>query len=135
MHVFHPENYVIEAPTVFLINEFKGLYCKVKPNVDEVWCFSYLHPAEIMKFLQVCFCNVIKRARDNVNNLWVAEATENSTYYLNYDHSDCSHLKDAGASAERWAKISGLVRMLASGQGITYQLHFFKLVFFFYAET
>ncbi|TMX03981.1 hypothetical protein EJD97_012552 [Solanum chilense] len=56
----------------------------------------------------VCFCNVIKRARDNVNNLWVAEATENSTYYLNYDHSDCSHLKDAGASAERWAKISGL---------------------------
>ncbi|KAG5619799.1 hypothetical protein H5410_005017 [Solanum commersonii] len=56
----------------------------------------------------VCFCNVIKRARDNVNNLWVAEATENSTYYLKYDHSDCSHLKDAGASAERWAEISGL---------------------------
>ncbi|XP_060193023.1 protein BREAST CANCER SUSCEPTIBILITY 2 homolog B-like [Lycium barbarum] len=56
----------------------------------------------------VCFCNLIKRARDNINNLWVAEATENSTYYLNYDHSHCSHLKDAGASAERWAKISGL---------------------------
>lgn len=73
-----------------------------------------------MKFLQVCFCNVIKRARDNVNNLWVAEATENSTYYLNYDHSHCSHLKDAGASAERWAKISGLVCVLASGHGITY---------------
>ncbi|KAJ8550224.1 hypothetical protein K7X08_035710 [Anisodus acutangulus] len=56
----------------------------------------------------VCFCNLIKRVKDNINNLWVAEATENSTYYLNYDHSHCSHLKDAGASAERWAKISGL---------------------------
>ncbi|KAM3250030.1 protein BREAST CANCER SUSCEPTIBILITY 2 B isoform X1 [Capsicum annuum] len=56
----------------------------------------------------VCFCNLIKRARDNINNLWVAEATENSTYYLSYDNSHCSHLKDAGASAERWAKISGL---------------------------
>ncbi|XP_019242935.1 PREDICTED: protein BREAST CANCER SUSCEPTIBILITY 2 homolog B-like isoform X2 [Nicotiana attenuata] len=55
----------------------------------------------------VSFCNLIKRARDNVNNLWVAEATENSTYYLNFDHSHCSHLKEASASAERWAKISG----------------------------
>ncbi|XP_075089946.1 protein BREAST CANCER SUSCEPTIBILITY 2 homolog B-like isoform X1 [Nicotiana tabacum] len=56
----------------------------------------------------VSFCNLIKRARDNVNNLWVAEATENSTYYLKFDHSHCSHLKEASASAERWAKISGL---------------------------
>nr|XP_018624603.1 protein BREAST CANCER SUSCEPTIBILITY 2 homolog B-like isoform X4 [Nicotiana tomentosiformis] len=55
----------------------------------------------------VSFWNLIKRARDNVNNLWVAEATENSTYYLNFDHSHCSHLKEASASAERWAKISG----------------------------
>ncbi|XP_075089858.1 protein BREAST CANCER SUSCEPTIBILITY 2 homolog A-like [Nicotiana tabacum] len=55
----------------------------------------------------VSFCNLIKRARDNVNNLRVAEATENSTYYLKFDHSHCSHMKEASASAERWAKISG----------------------------
>ncbi|MCE3215677.1 hypothetical protein HAX54_003180 [Datura stramonium] len=67
----------------------------------------------------VCFCNLIKRARDSINNLWVAEATENSTYYLDYDHSHCSHLKDTGASAERWAKISGLGK---AGNNLSLQL-------------
>ncbi|KAL7265621.1 hypothetical protein ACSBR1_003414 [Camellia fascicularis] len=54
----------------------------------------------------VGFRNLIKRAKDQINFLWVAEATENSTYSLNYDHVHCSHLKEAAVSAERWAKIS-----------------------------
>ncbi|MCD9642398.1 hypothetical protein HAX54_029205 [Datura stramonium] len=54
----------------------------------------------------VCFCNLIKRARVLITS--GLEATENSTYYLDCSHSHCSHLKDTGASAERWAKISGL---------------------------
>ncbi|KAL7248632.1 hypothetical protein ACSBR2_003387 [Camellia fascicularis] len=54
----------------------------------------------------VGFCNLIKRAKDQINFLWVAEATENSTYSLNYDNVHCSHLKEAAVSAERWAKIS-----------------------------
>ncbi|CAK9150441.1 unnamed protein product [Ilex paraguariensis] len=54
----------------------------------------------------VCFCDLIKRAKDQTNNLWVAEATENSTYFISYDHEKCSHLKDASSSAQRWAKLS-----------------------------
>ncbi|CAL5389934.1 unnamed protein product [Camellia sinensis] len=54
----------------------------------------------------VGFCNLIKRAKDQINFLWVAEATENSTYSLSYDNVHCSHLKEAAVSAERWAKIS-----------------------------
>ncbi|XP_057983241.1 protein BREAST CANCER SUSCEPTIBILITY 2 homolog B-like [Malania oleifera] len=56
----------------------------------------------------VGFCNLIKRAKDQTNHLWVAEATENSTYFLSYDLSPCLHLKNAAASAQRWAKISSL---------------------------
>ncbi|PSS34720.1 Protein BREAST CANCER SUSCEPTIBILITY 2 B like [Actinidia chinensis var. chinensis] len=56
----------------------------------------------------VDFCNLIKRAKDQVNHLWVAEATENSTYFLSYDNMYCCHLKEAAASAEKWAKISTL---------------------------
>lgn len=54
----------------------------------------------------VGFCNLIKRANDQINRLWVAETTENSTYCLSYDHLHYSHLKKAAASTERWAKIS-----------------------------
>lgn len=62
--------------------------------------------------LQVGFCNIIKKAKDQVNHLWVAEASENSTYFLNLNAPHCSHLKDAAASAERWAKISAVVCIL-----------------------
>ncbi|KAI8557146.1 hypothetical protein RHMOL_Rhmol05G0312600 [Rhododendron molle] len=56
----------------------------------------------------VGFYNLIKRANDQINHLWVADTTENSTYSLSYDHVHYSHLKNAAASAERWAKISSL---------------------------
>ncbi|RVW27377.1 Protein breast cancer susceptibility 2-like B [Vitis vinifera] len=43
-----------------------------------------------------------------MNQLWVAEATENSDYFLVLNLPHCYHLKNAAASAERWAKISSL---------------------------
>ncbi|KAK9289849.1 hypothetical protein L1049_008009 [Liquidambar formosana] len=49
----------------------------------------------------VGFCNLIKRAKDQTNHLWVAEATENSNYFFNYDLLHCSHLKNAAASVQR----------------------------------
>ncbi|RAL49003.1 hypothetical protein DM860_001323 [Cuscuta australis] len=55
----------------------------------------------------VCFFNLIKRDRDGINNLWVAEGTENSTYHLNYDHPHCSHLKSSIAFLQSWVKTSG----------------------------
>lgn len=39
-----------------------------------------------------------------MNRIWVADATENSTYFLSYDGGNSKHLKDAAASADRWAK-------------------------------
>ncbi|TXG58894.1 hypothetical protein EZV62_016723 [Acer yangbiense] len=57
----------------------------------------------------VGFCNLIKRAKDQINHLWIAEATENSTYFLSFDVPQCSHLKSAAASAQRWAKISTMI--------------------------
>ncbi|KAM5558573.1 protein BREAST CANCER SUSCEPTIBILITY 2 [Rosa sericea] len=56
----------------------------------------------------VGFCNLIKRAKDQMNALWVAEATEKSAYFLSFDSPHCSHLKGAAASAERWGRISSL---------------------------
>ncbi|XP_020673370.1 protein BREAST CANCER SUSCEPTIBILITY 2 homolog B isoform X2 [Dendrobium catenatum] len=56
----------------------------------------------------VGFCNLIKRARDRNNDLWVAEATENSTYSINCNISGGSHLKGAADSALKWAKTSSM---------------------------
>ncbi|KAL4587138.1 hypothetical protein LXL04_000004 [Taraxacum kok-saghyz] len=57
----------------------------------------------------VGFCNVIKRAKDHLNRIWVAEATENSTYFLSYDGGNSRHLKIAASSADRWAKASTMM--------------------------
>ncbi|KAH6787036.1 hypothetical protein C2S52_006588 [Perilla frutescens var. hirtella] len=54
----------------------------------------------------VGFSNLTKRPRDRVNGLWVAEATENSDYFLTYDHEGRSHLKNAAASVSKWATTS-----------------------------
>ncbi|KAF9588565.1 hypothetical protein IFM89_013417 [Coptis chinensis] len=54
------------------------------------------------------FCNMIKREPDRMNHLWVAEATDNSTYSYNYDIPGYSHLKEAAGSASKWAKTSPL---------------------------
>ncbi|KAG6430718.1 hypothetical protein SASPL_108790 [Salvia splendens] len=51
----------------------------------------------------VGFSNLTKRKRDQVNGLWVAEATENSDYFLSYDNGVRRHLKDAAASVAKWA--------------------------------
>ncbi|XP_076922677.1 protein BREAST CANCER SUSCEPTIBILITY 2 homolog B-like isoform X1 [Bidens hawaiensis] len=56
----------------------------------------------------VGFCNLVKCAKDQTNN-WVAEATDNSTYFLSYDGPNSKHLKDAAASADQWAKGSTLM--------------------------
>ncbi|XP_021288995.1 protein BREAST CANCER SUSCEPTIBILITY 2 homolog B isoform X1 [Herrania umbratica] len=57
----------------------------------------------------VGFCNLIKKAKDQMNHLWVAEATENSAYFLNLNPSICSHLRIAGASVQTWAKASNSI--------------------------
>ncbi|CAN0927860.1 Protein BREAST CANCER SUSCEPTIBILITY 2 homolog B [Linum grandiflorum] len=57
----------------------------------------------------VGFCNIIKRKKDQSNQIWVAEATENSTYYLNFDSPNCSHLRKTAASVQTWTKTSSSV--------------------------
>lgn len=59
---------------------------------------------------QVGFFNLAKQARDQMNHLWVAEATENSTYRVSYNLPSSVHLKEAADSAQRWAKESYWVR-------------------------
>ncbi|KAL5720910.1 hypothetical protein ACHQM5_013536 [Ranunculus cassubicifolius] len=56
----------------------------------------------------VGFFNLVKQARDPVNDLWVAEATDNSTYSFSYDIPSYSHLKQAAGSVQKWAKTSSL---------------------------
>ncbi|XP_072958786.1 protein BREAST CANCER SUSCEPTIBILITY 2 homolog B-like isoform X2 [Typha angustifolia] len=56
----------------------------------------------------VGFCNLVKRARDQINHIWVAEATEISTYCASYNLPGNSHLKEAADSNEKWAKVSYL---------------------------
>ncbi|KAK4418891.1 protein BREAST CANCER SUSCEPTIBILITY 2B [Sesamum alatum] len=62
----------------------------------------------------VGFCNLIKRPRDQVNGLWVADATENSDYFLSYDRAGYSHLKDVAASVLKWANTSSLFLLVYS---------------------
>ncbi|GER55767.1 BREAST CANCER 2 like 2A [Striga asiatica] len=54
----------------------------------------------------VGFVNLTKRPRDQVNGLWVAEATENSDYFLSYDQKCRNHLKDVAGSVLKWANTS-----------------------------
>ncbi|XP_064963631.1 protein BREAST CANCER SUSCEPTIBILITY 2 homolog B-like [Musa acuminata AAA Group] len=72
------------------------------PMVDKD-LFSHHHEGTV-----VGFYNLVKRARDQTNHLWVAEATENSTYSVSYNLPGNCHLKVAATSAHRWAKLSYL---------------------------
>ncbi|XP_021908727.1 protein BREAST CANCER SUSCEPTIBILITY 2 homolog B isoform X3 [Carica papaya] len=54
----------------------------------------------------VGFCDLVKKAKDQKNELWVAEATENSSYFLSFDFPRCSHLKSAAASVQRISSLS-----------------------------
>ncbi|XP_045814666.1 protein BREAST CANCER SUSCEPTIBILITY 2 homolog A-like [Trifolium pratense] len=57
----------------------------------------------------VGFCNLIKKEKDHTNHVWVADANENSTYYLKFDSLHCSHLQNAASSVTRWASESSLI--------------------------
>ena len=61
--------------------------------------------------LQVGFFNLVKRARDQMNHLWVAETSENSSYSVYSSLSTTSHLNKTGECAQKWAKISCSVRL------------------------
>ncbi|GAB2212121.1 hypothetical protein Droror1_Dr00025468 [Drosera rotundifolia] len=56
----------------------------------------------------VGFLNLVMREKDQVNDLWVAEASENSTYHLSFEHQATSHLKHSSLSVQRWVKNSSL---------------------------
>lgn len=55
---------------------------------------------------QVGFSNLVKRDKDQMRHVWVAEATESSTYSLSHEIPKKSHLKEAATSAEKWASNS-----------------------------
>ncbi|KAK1441178.1 hypothetical protein QVD17_07018 [Tagetes erecta] len=76
------------------------------PSVD---CDSIVPINDTLVGSTVGFCNLIKCAKDQVNHIWVAEATDNSTYFLSYDGANSKHLKDAAASADQWAKASTMM--------------------------
>ncbi|XP_037411655.1 protein BREAST CANCER SUSCEPTIBILITY 2 homolog B-like isoform X8 [Triticum dicoccoides] len=54
----------------------------------------------------VGFSNLVKRQKDQTRRIWVAEATQSSTYTLSHEISKKSHLKEAAACAEKWASSS-----------------------------
>lgn len=87
-------------------------FIKTLCNIISILFLIKIFQRNLLYSLQAGFCNIVKRAKDQMNNLWVAEASENSSYFLSFNTPHCSHLKDAAASAERWAKISTLVCIL-----------------------
>ncbi|KAL5742457.1 hypothetical protein ACOSP7_029189 [Xanthoceras sorbifolium] len=95
-----PELQLQESPQSLLVINFSSPYI-----VDD----SFMPINYNLVGSTVGFCNLIKRAKDHINHLWIAEATENSTYFLSFDVPHCPHLKSAAASAQRWAKISSLI--------------------------
>ncbi|XP_049936244.1 protein BREAST CANCER SUSCEPTIBILITY 2 homolog A-like isoform X2 [Nymphaea colorata] len=56
----------------------------------------------------VVFCNLIKRVRDQADQLWVAEATEYSTYSFSCSSPGLSHLKEAADSVSKWSRMSSV---------------------------
>ncbi|TVU21686.1 hypothetical protein EJB05_31338, partial [Eragrostis curvula] len=54
----------------------------------------------------VGFSNLVKRQKDQMRQIWVAEATETSTHTLFHEIPRKSLLKEAATSAERWASKS-----------------------------
>lgn len=54
----------------------------------------------------VGFSNLVKQKKDQMRQIWVAEATESSTYTPSREIPRKSHLKEAAASAEIWASKS-----------------------------
>lgn len=100
----------------FLSSEPEGLLALLKDEIIHTNASRFSRKFISICFyaflLQVGFCNLIKRAKDQMNHLWVADATENSTYFLSFDSVHCSHLKEAALSTQGWAKMSDLVMIL-----------------------
>ncbi|KAG6531324.1 hypothetical protein ZIOFF_005129 [Zingiber officinale] len=66
--------------------------------------FSHHHEGTVVGFF-----NLVKRARDQSNHLWVAEATENSTFSACYNLPSNCHLKADATFAQKWAKLSSSI--------------------------
>ncbi|KAF4401372.1 hypothetical protein G4B88_001566 [Cannabis sativa] len=77
--------------------------CFCSPNIDDDSSVPFNRN---LVGSTVGFCNLVKRPNDQVNHLWVAEASENSTYFLSFDSPHYSHLKNAAISAEKWGRNS-----------------------------
>ncbi|EPS74216.1 hypothetical protein M569_00535, partial [Genlisea aurea] len=72
--------------------------------------FGSLEIVDLVGSVVVGFCNLIRRPSDQVNGIWIAEATENSDYFLSYDHKkNSSHLRDAASSVSAWASTSSSI--------------------------
>ncbi|KAK3163964.1 hypothetical protein QOZ80_1AG0010770 [Eleusine coracana subsp. coracana] len=67
----------------------------------ETAIFSYALNGNI-----VGFSNLVKRQKDQMNQIWVAEATESSTFTLSHEIPTKCHLKEAATSVERWVSRS-----------------------------
>ncbi|KAL9336987.1 hypothetical protein Peur_071475 [Populus x canadensis] len=63
-------------------------------------CVSVIDTAISPLDSEVVFFNLIKRAKDQLNHPWIAEATENSTYSLSFDSSIFLRLKNAASSTQ-----------------------------------
>ncbi|XP_061357187.1 protein BREAST CANCER SUSCEPTIBILITY 2 homolog B-like [Gastrolobium bilobum] len=85
-----------------LINSLLGI-CFCSPSID----YDSSPPINYnLAGSTVGFCNLIKKEKDYANHIWVADATETSTYYLDFDSPHCSHLRNAASSIRRWANNS-----------------------------
>ncbi|XP_010451954.1 PREDICTED: protein BREAST CANCER SUSCEPTIBILITY 2 homolog B isoform X1 [Camelina sativa] len=73
------------------------------PAMDDI---SVPHISQNLVGSVVGFCNLIKRAKDARNEMWVGEATENSVYFINAEAAYSSHLRTSSAHIQKWAKLS-----------------------------
>lgn len=85
--------------SVVCTTNFKIFYNQWHEHLINVVCVLLL-------LWQVGFCNLIKRAKDVNNDMWVCEATENSVYFVNAESPYSSHLKTSSGHIQTWAKLS-----------------------------
>ncbi|KAK7260715.1 hypothetical protein RIF29_26988 [Crotalaria pallida] len=95
MHGLHTENF---------INSLLAI-CFCSPSID----YDSFPPINYnLAGSTVGFCNLVKKEKDHANHIWVADATENSTYSLCFDSPHYSHLRNDASSIRRWANNSSL---------------------------
>jgi len=81
-----------------------------------------------LNFWQVGFCNLIKRAKDATNEMWVAETTENSVYFINAEAAYSSHLKTRSAHIQTWAKLYSSKSVRSRRLPLSISIRFKKIV-------